>query len=56
MLALSQPEEASRLLELAQRDARQRYSLYQQLASLKFGPEPAAATPAPAAPPKGGSS
>ncbi|HYK88294.1 MAG TPA: thiamine pyrophosphate-dependent enzyme, partial [Acidobacteriota bacterium] len=37
MLTLSQPEEAKRLLQLAQRDARMRYHFYQQLASLKYG-------------------
>ncbi len=61
MLTLSQPEEAKRLMVLAQKDARQRYSLYQQLASLKVSPDPAAAAPTaePAAPPaaqKGGAS
>ncbi len=37
MLALSQPEEAKRLLDLAQRDAYARYSMYQQLAGMKYG-------------------
>jgi pyruvate-ferredoxin/flavodoxin oxidoreductase len=43
MLLLSAPEEAKRLLELAQGDARSRYQLYSQLASLKYGEEPVAA-------------
>ncbi len=37
MLTFSQPEEAKRLLQLAQRDARMRYQFYQQLAGLKYG-------------------
>jgi pyruvate-ferredoxin/flavodoxin oxidoreductase len=37
MLTFSQPEEAKRLLQLAQRDAQMRYQLYQQLAGLKYG-------------------
>ncbi len=52
MLLLSQPEEAKKLIELAQRDVQKRYSFYQQLASLKYGdggdakptPEPAGTT------------
>jgi pyruvate-ferredoxin/flavodoxin oxidoreductase len=39
MLTYSQPEQAKRLIELAQEDAKKRYSMYQQLASLKFGEE-----------------
>ncbi len=51
MLALSQPEEAKRLIELAQRDAIARYNMYQQLASLKFsGGDSGAGRPAPSAP------
>jgi pyruvate-ferredoxin/flavodoxin oxidoreductase len=37
MLTYSQPEQAKKLLELAQEDAKKRYNMYQQLASLKFG-------------------
>jgi len=37
MLTFSHPEEAKRLLALAQRDAQMRYHFYQQLASLKYG-------------------
>jgi pyruvate-ferredoxin/flavodoxin oxidoreductase len=37
MLALSQPEQAKKLIELAQQDAKARYQYYQQLASLKYG-------------------
>jgi pyruvate-ferredoxin/flavodoxin oxidoreductase len=37
MLTMSQPAEAKRLIELAQKDAQHRYDTYQQLASLKFG-------------------
>jgi pyruvate-ferredoxin/flavodoxin oxidoreductase len=37
MLSLSQPEQAKKLLELAQKDAQARYQYYQQLASLKYG-------------------
>jgi len=37
MLTFSQPEEAKRLLVLAQRDAQMRYHFYQQLAGLKYG-------------------
>jgi pyruvate-ferredoxin/flavodoxin oxidoreductase len=37
MLVMSQPEEAKRLIQLAQEDARARYSFYQQLASMKYG-------------------
>jgi pyruvate-ferredoxin/flavodoxin oxidoreductase len=37
MLTFSQPEEAKRLLQLAQRDAQMRYHFYQQLAGLKYG-------------------
>ncbi len=36
MLALSQPEEAKRLLELAQKDVVNRFQFYQQLASLDY--------------------
>jgi pyruvate-ferredoxin/flavodoxin oxidoreductase len=36
MLTLSKPQEAERLLKLAQEDAIGRYQYYQQLASLKF--------------------
>ncbi|MBM3791232.1 MAG: pyruvate:ferredoxin (flavodoxin) oxidoreductase, partial [Acidobacteria bacterium] len=39
MLTHSKPEEAKRLLQLAQQDAVQRYRMYQQMASLKFGEE-----------------
>ena len=39
MLTLSQPEEAKRLIELAQRDAQARYRFYSQLAALKYGEE-----------------
>jgi pyruvate-ferredoxin/flavodoxin oxidoreductase len=35
-LTLSQPEEAKRLLELAQGDVKARYQFYQQLAGLSF--------------------
>jgi hypothetical protein len=35
-LTLSQPEEAKRLMELAQGDVRARYQFYQQLAGLSF--------------------
>jgi pyruvate-ferredoxin/flavodoxin oxidoreductase len=37
MLALSQPEQAKKLIELAQQDANARYRYYHQLASLKYG-------------------
>ena len=37
MLSLSQPEQAKKLLELAQADAKARYHYYQQLASIKYG-------------------
>jgi pyruvate-ferredoxin/flavodoxin oxidoreductase len=37
MLALSQPEEAKRLLDLAQQDVLKRFRFYQQLASLEYG-------------------
>jgi pyruvate-ferredoxin/flavodoxin oxidoreductase len=37
MLALSQPEEAKRLIELAQQDVLSRFHFYQQLASLEYG-------------------
>jgi pyruvate-ferredoxin/flavodoxin oxidoreductase len=43
MLTLSKPEEAKRLLELAQQDVMSRYRLYQQLASLSYTDEPAKA-------------
>ena len=36
MLSLSQPEEAKRLLELAQKDVLSRFQFYQQLASLDY--------------------
>ena len=36
MLTLSNPEEAKRLLQLAQNDIRTRYQFYQQLAGLDF--------------------
>ena len=36
MLTLSQPEEAKRLLELAQQDAHARYKFYQQLAATEI--------------------
>lgn len=36
MLTLSNPEEAKRLLELAQEDVKTRYQFYQQLAGLEF--------------------
>jgi pyruvate-ferredoxin/flavodoxin oxidoreductase len=41
MLTLSNPEEASRLLELAQKDARARYQFYKQLSAINYGPEEA---------------
>ncbi len=50
MLALSQPEEAKRLLALAQQDALARYSMYQQLANMKFGAAPSVQPPAGSAP------
>jgi pyruvate-ferredoxin/flavodoxin oxidoreductase len=37
MLALSNPEQAKKLIELAQQDAKARYIYYHQLASLKYG-------------------
>jgi pyruvate-ferredoxin/flavodoxin oxidoreductase len=37
MLTQSKPEEAARLLELAQGDVNERWQMYQQLASLDFG-------------------
>ena len=37
MLALSQPEAAKHLLQLAQQDAHTRYNMYQQLANMKWG-------------------
>jgi pyruvate-ferredoxin/flavodoxin oxidoreductase len=52
MLALSQPEAARHLLELAQNDAHARYNMYQQLANMKWGGGEATAQatkPAPAA-------
>jgi pyruvate-ferredoxin/flavodoxin oxidoreductase len=39
MLALSKPEDAKKLIRLAQEDAASRYRFYQQLASLKYGAE-----------------
>ncbi len=36
MLTFSQPEEAKRLLALAQRDAQMRYNFYQQLAGIRY--------------------
>jgi len=39
MLALSKPEDAKKLIKLAQEDAVARYRLYQQMASLKYGAE-----------------
>ncbi len=39
MLAMSNPEAAKKLIELAQHDANMRYSFYQQLSSLKYGEE-----------------
>jgi pyruvate-ferredoxin/flavodoxin oxidoreductase len=50
MLALSQPEAARNLLELAQKDAHARYNLYQQLANMKWGGGEATAQPAKPAP------
>jgi pyruvate-ferredoxin/flavodoxin oxidoreductase len=41
MLTLSKPEQAKRLLELAQGDVLARYRLYKQLASLSFTDEEA---------------
>jgi pyruvate-ferredoxin/flavodoxin oxidoreductase len=41
MLTLSNPEEASRLLQLAQNDVRTRYQFYRQLAAIKYGLEEA---------------
>ncbi len=38
MLTLSQPEEAKRLLALAQQDVLRHFQFYQQLASLEYGP------------------
>jgi pyruvate-ferredoxin/flavodoxin oxidoreductase len=40
MLTLSQPEEAKRLLDLAQEDVNNRYRFYQQLAAMKYGQNP----------------
>ncbi len=37
MLTQSQPEEAERLLELAQQDVQERWKMYDQLASLEYG-------------------
>ena len=37
MLTLSKPDQAKRLIELAQEDVRARYQLYQQLAAMKYG-------------------
>jgi pyruvate-ferredoxin/flavodoxin oxidoreductase len=37
MLTLSKPEEAKRLLQLAQEDVRSRYQYYRQLAGIEFG-------------------
>jgi hypothetical protein len=37
MLTHSQPEEAKRLMELAQQDVLKRLHFYQQLASLEYG-------------------
>ncbi len=53
MLLLSQPEEAKRLLALAQRDVQKRYSYYQQLASLKYGNDGKDAETKPAPEPAG---
>jgi pyruvate-ferredoxin/flavodoxin oxidoreductase len=39
MLTLSNPEEAKRLLQLAQNDIIARHQFYQQLAGINFGPE-----------------
>jgi len=46
MLTFSHPEEAKRLLALAQRDAQMRYHFYQQLAGLKYGDGGGGKTPA----------
>jgi pyruvate-ferredoxin/flavodoxin oxidoreductase len=37
MLTMSKPEEAKRLMELAQNDVKQRWNMYEQLASIKYG-------------------
>jgi pyruvate-ferredoxin/flavodoxin oxidoreductase len=50
MLALSQPEAARHLLQLAQQDARARYNMYRQLANMKWGSGEDAAQPAKSAP------
>ncbi len=50
MLALSQPEAARHLLELAQQDAHARYNMYQQLANMKWGGGEGTAQPAKPAP------
>jgi hypothetical protein len=50
MLALSQPEAARRLLELAQQDAHARYNMYQQLSNMKWGGGEGAAQAAKSAP------
>ena len=50
MLALSQPEAARHLLELAQNDAYARYNMYQQLANMKWGGGEVTAPPAKPAP------
>jgi pyruvate-ferredoxin/flavodoxin oxidoreductase len=39
MLTKSKPEEAKRLMELAQHDVEKRWQMYEQLASLKYGSE-----------------
>jgi pyruvate-ferredoxin/flavodoxin oxidoreductase len=41
MLTLSKPEEASRLLQLAQNDVRARYQFYKQLAGMSYVQEEA---------------
>ncbi|MBU1422822.1 MAG: pyruvate:ferredoxin (flavodoxin) oxidoreductase, partial [Bacteroidetes bacterium] len=37
MLTMSKPQEAKRLIELAQNDVKQRWNMYEQLASIKYG-------------------
>ncbi len=39
MLTLSNPEQARRLLQLAQKDVNERYRFYQKLAGMDFGPQ-----------------
>ncbi|HUU60250.1 MAG TPA: pyruvate:ferredoxin (flavodoxin) oxidoreductase, partial [Phycisphaerae bacterium] len=47
MLTKSNPEEAKRLIQLAQKDATDRWRLYRQMAAMQYGPEQEQAAPKP---------